>query len=357
MAIQRPLEWAKSQKLPRLLGTILGVGAAIGIVVPLLLVVSQRWTVVRARQKYPAPGQVIDAGGHRMHLFCEGTSEPGESTIVIDADIANFSLDWTGLQSALMGDHRVCLYDRAGYGWSEAVGGDRSAERVAEELHELLGAAGESAPYVFLGHGLGGVHAQLYAARYPGDLAGLVLVDPLTEVALSETYSRWWQRRLDFYEQMRGLTATGLLGIVRPLVRATRPPWVGELPEDAQHAYRALMLDRAYYETAIAETEMLQVSLDQVDAALRGDIPLEGLPLIVLTAARSPSPDADPYGQETVPASAELVAAHRAIAALSLRGERRMLGHSGPRVQFDAPDAVEAALRDAVAMARVVADE
>jgi pimeloyl-ACP methyl ester carboxylesterase len=342
--------------LPKLLGTIVGTFAVLGIVVPLLLVGSQRWTVYRARKTHPAPGRVIDIAGQQLHLYCDGVANPDEATIVIDADIAAFSLDWVAIQRALISDHRVCLVDRAGYGWSEAVGGERSAEQVVLELHTLLVASGEPAPYVLAGHGLGAVHGQLYAARYPEETGGLVLINPLTEEVLSETYSRGWQRKLDYYEQMRGLTASGLLKLVRPLVRATRPPWVRDLPEDVQDAYLALLLDRAYYETAIAETEMLALSLGQVRSALRGDLPLQGLPLVVLTAARSALPEAAPYAEETAATSEEIVAAHRAIAALSIRGERRMLGRSGPWVQVDAPEAVIAAMRDVVAMARVVGE-
>jgi pimeloyl-ACP methyl ester carboxylesterase len=352
MAIAKLRERMQSQSVLKLLATIVGAGAVIGVVVPLLLVVTQRWSVVRVRERYPAPGRILDVGGHTMHLFCDGESEDGDPTVVIDADNANFSLDWVGIQRELISTQRVCVYDRAGYGWSQPVAGPRTAETIVLELHALLQAAGEPGPYVLVGHGLGGVYAQLYAARFTDDLAGMVLVDPTTEVALTEAYSRQWRLELDFYELMRGVTATGLLRFVRPLLGAT-PPWVNSLPSDVRKAYLALVLDRAYYETAIGETEMLAVSLDQVDAAFWGDAPLEGLPLVVLTASHMAAVDAKPYKELTTPTDAEVVTAHRAVAALSLVGERRMLGRSGPHVQLDAPGAVVAAIRDVSAMATV----
>jgi len=358
MVIRRAREWVGSQPLLKLLAMIVGAGAVLGVLVPLLLVATQRWSVARARRVYPAPGRLVDVGGLRMHLACAGTVEPGEAIVVIDGDVAAFSLDWIAIQERLTSERlRSCLYDRAGYGWSDVAGGSRTAEQSALELHALLGASGEPGPYVIVGHGLGALNAQVYAARYPEETDGLVLLHPLTEVDLGEAYNRGWERRLDTYERMRGLTASGLLRVVRPFVRSARPPWAEDVPVEAREAYLALLLDRAYYETAIAEITGIAASLDQVDDALRGELPLEGLPLVVLTAARSAAPDADVYDLETVATGDDVVSAHRAIAALSVRGERRMLGQSGPRVQADAPDAVVAAVRDVVAMARVVSDE
>ncbi len=354
MARRTPFEWARSQPLPKLIAWIVGVGVVIGVIIPILLVASQRLSVLKTRTTYPAPGRLVDVSGHQMHIDCQGESEDGGPTVVIDADAANFSLDWVGIQRDLEGTLRVCLYDRAGYGWSEPVAAARTADEIATELHALLQASGEAGPYVLVGHGLGGVHAQLYAAKYPDELAGLVLVDPWTEVFLSPTYSGMWRRRLDGYEQMRFLTSSGLLGIVRPFARRmTTPAWVAMLPQDVRSAYLALVLDRAYYDTAIDEVKHLGVSLDQVDTAFHGDAPLGGLPLIVLTSSHTADPDARPGALDGVVTPQEIIVAHREIAGLSMRGERRSLGQSWPWIQIYAPGAVEAAVEDVTAIARV----
>ncbi len=73
-----------------------------------------------------------------------------------------------------------------------------------------------------------------------------------------------------------GLTASGLLRAVRPFVRSARPPWAEDAPVEARDAYLALLLDRAYYETAIAEITGIAASLDQVDDALRGELLWKG---------------------------------------------------------------------------------
>jgi len=268
MVIRRAREWVGSQPLLKLLAMIVAAGAVVGVLGPLLLVTIQRWSEARVRRVYQAPGRMVDVAGLQMHLACDGTAEPGEAIVVIDSDVASFSLDWIAIHERLTGERlRSCLYDRAGYGWSEAAGGSRTAEQFALELHALLEVSGEPGPYVIVGHGLGALNAQVYAARYPEETDGLVLVHPLTEVDLGETHSRGWERRLNTYERMRRLSASGVLRLVRPFVKSARPSWVEDVPAEAREAYLALVLDRAYYETAIAEIKGLTVSLEQVDDA------------------------------------------------------------------------------------------
>jgi pimeloyl-ACP methyl ester carboxylesterase len=72
---------------------------------------------------------------------------------------------------------RVCAYDRAGQGWSDDAGGPQDGVEVATDLHALLARAGEHGPYVLAGHSSGGTLALTYAARYPAQVAGMVLLD------------------------------------------------------------------------------------------------------------------------------------------------------------------------------------
>src|SRR5215210_7424921 len=70
--------------------------------------------------RYPAPGQLVDVDGHRMHLSCRGEGRP---TVVMDSGLGGWSLDWSLVQPQVAGFTRVCTYDRAGMGWSDAVPG------------------------------------------------------------------------------------------------------------------------------------------------------------------------------------------------------------------------------------------
>ena len=127
------------------------------------------------RRQFPHPGRLIDVGGHQLHLYCIGEGAP---TVVLEAPATGMSAAWGWVQPDVAQVTRVCTYDRAGLGWSEA--GDRGYDPAAvpAELHALLERAREAGPYVMGGQGLGAALATLYAAQYGPEVAALVLVDP-----------------------------------------------------------------------------------------------------------------------------------------------------------------------------------
>jgi pimeloyl-ACP methyl ester carboxylesterase len=99
----------------------------------------------------------------------------------LDAGLGDFSANWVRVQRQVSGTTRVCAYDRAGMGWSEMGPEPRDAKQITSELHTLLSKAGIDGPYVLVGHSLGGLSMQTYAARYPEEVAGVSLVDSSTE--------------------------------------------------------------------------------------------------------------------------------------------------------------------------------
>ena len=127
------------------------------------------------RRQFPHPGRMIDIGDRQLHIYCTGEGSP---TVVLEAPAAGMSSAWGWVQPAVAQTTRVCSYDRAGLGWSEA--GDRPYDpsAVPDQLHTLLSRAGERGPYVLVGHGLGAVFAKLFAGRFPADVRSLILIDP-----------------------------------------------------------------------------------------------------------------------------------------------------------------------------------
>ncbi|MGY1644485.1 alpha/beta fold hydrolase [Geodermatophilus sp. SYSU D00703] len=122
----------------------------------------------------PMPGQLYDVGDHRLHLSCTGAGGP---TVVLLGGMGETSAAWGLVQPAVAGTTRVCAYDRAGQAWSDSAPGPKDGVQVAADLHVLLSRAGERGPYVLAGHSVGGTYAMVYAAQYPDDVAGLVLLD------------------------------------------------------------------------------------------------------------------------------------------------------------------------------------
>ena len=124
--------------------------------------------------RYPSPGQLIDVGGRRLHLYCTGQGSP---TVVFEAGLGLGMVTWRHVQPRVSQITRACSYDRAGYGWSDSGPLPRTSDQITNELHTLLEHGNVHAPLVFVGHSLGGLYARHYAAIYPSDVSGVVLVD------------------------------------------------------------------------------------------------------------------------------------------------------------------------------------
>ena len=120
------------------------------------------------------PGQLIDVGGHRLHLNCTGSGSP---TVVLEPGGGEMSSNLGWIAPAVARDTRVCVYDRAGRGWSEPADTAQDGAQIATDLHTLLQRGHVPGPYVLAGHSFGGLYVLTFAARYPDEVAGMVLVD------------------------------------------------------------------------------------------------------------------------------------------------------------------------------------
>ena len=126
------------------------------------------------RGAHPMTGRLVDVGGHRLHIEFTGTGSP---TVVLESGAAESSFYWGRIAPAVAGTTKVCVYDRAGRGFSEAPAGRQDGVAVANDLHALLAGSGNAGPYVLVGHSTGGAYVRIFAARYPDEVAGMVLLD------------------------------------------------------------------------------------------------------------------------------------------------------------------------------------
>lgn len=120
-------------------------------------------------------GQLVDVGGgRRMYLSCSGAGTP---VVILEAGFGGLSSTWGWIAPDVARVTRVCVYDRAGRGWSDPVSDQQDAFAIATDLNALLAGAHEAAPYVLVGHSFGGLYVRAFAARFPDQTAGVVLLD------------------------------------------------------------------------------------------------------------------------------------------------------------------------------------
>jgi pimeloyl-ACP methyl ester carboxylesterase len=178
-----------------------------------------------ARRRYRAPGTLVDIGGRRMHILCQGNA--AGPSVVIEQGAASPSLVWWPVQAAIAKFARVYTYDRAGFLWSDAAKSGRSLDDRVADLYVLLKRAEVPPPYVLVGHSMGGMLVRRFARAYPDLVAGLVLVDsPDEPVVFREAVRAFYSQGVTMQAIVR---VAARFGVLRLLGR--RVPML-MLPED-----------------------------------------------------------------------------------------------------------------------------
>lgn len=126
------------------------------------------------RHRFAVRGELVDVGGRRLNLQCSGSGSP---TVVILPGAGETAAMWSWITTTVAASSRVCAYDRAGRGRSDAAPAPQDGIALATDLHTLLERAHVTGPLVLAGHSVGGLYARIYAARYPTQVAGVVLLD------------------------------------------------------------------------------------------------------------------------------------------------------------------------------------
>lgn len=269
-------------------------------------------------------GQMVDIGTHRLQVRRQGSGAPA---VVMDAGIGDTLEKLQPLQERLSGLTEVITYNRAGYGRSEAGPVPRDCAREAEELKALLEKEMVPGPYVLVGHSLGALNAQMFAAMYPGDVAALALLDPPP---------------LSF-----------LLGRDYPDLAAMAGRMTAEWQAGADSAARSDQpgeRERAAFLRMIASEhrEMFAASAWQI----AGISAFPGLKLLVIAAGR-----ANPaFGKVAEEYQKYWIEQSRAVAGRSIEGKFILAPEAGHYIYQDAPDLVVKAVTKLVLASRADTD-
>jgi pimeloyl-ACP methyl ester carboxylesterase len=303
-------------------------------------------------RKFRAPGTLVELPGRSVHVHQLGEGSP---PVVLEAGIAASSLNWSVLQPQLAALTATYSYDRAGLGWSTSTGRQCSLPRMVEELHQWIEALPLAKPYVLVAHSFGGYIARVYARRFPDELAGIILVDPLTPEEW--TRPRRWQRsrirravwfsragavvsslgvlRFCLWLLQRGNPAVPrrVLGSFGANARETVERILGELAKLPPETVRLVRERWGHPNFFLTMARYIQ-SLPACAAEVSGcDIPPD-IPVTVISGAHQPR---------------ARIAEHRAIAARSARGRHLIAGNSAHWVHLDQPELIVEALREMLA--------
>jgi pimeloyl-ACP methyl ester carboxylesterase len=206
------------------------------------------------RREFPHPGRLVDIGGHQLHIHCTGDDAP---TVILEAPAASMSAAWGLIQPRIAETARVCSYDRAGLGWSEAGDKPFDPSRVPDDLKVLLERAGEDGPFVIAGQGLGAAYARTFAARYADRTAAVVLIDAPTSANVLNDGPLTRVTRLTPW-----LARTGVLRALRTGALASRG-----LPEQSGGATRAFLYRPDHLSRAATESSRARETVRMADEA------------------------------------------------------------------------------------------
>ena len=273
-------------------------------------------------------GVLLTVSGHRMHLVCTGTGQP---TLVLESGLGDDSLIWAGVQPALARVTKVCSYDRAGLGWSDSRSDPRDADTIASELHELLAQADVSVPIVLMGHSIGGLYIREYRNRFPGEVAGMILLDTTSP----------------YLDQDPALTSEISLPpswLIRFAMAAGLPRVAGMCSKDAQgvapqfRKVQAEDLCRLHYGEVAAELASFDRSSEEV-----AHIGTYGhLPILIFSQDTGSLRTSGKAKPEDVAAAAEWNRLQERLTALSSESQRIIVPGSSHYVMLHRPDLIEA---------------
>jgi pimeloyl-ACP methyl ester carboxylesterase len=311
------------------------VGILIVVVIGLGLIglVYESQAEARVLTQYPAPGQLVEINGRKMHIHCTGEGNP---TIILDAGQGGWSSDWGEIIPELSRSHRVCAYDRAGYGWSDPAQDTRSPQQAADDLLALLTASQVEAPYVLVAFSHSGLANRLLAAQQPDLVAGMVLIDPATEFDNEIMSADLMQQQRSAVGLFQGFTLFARLGLVR---------WLGAQSMAGYAPFIATQVaNPEIYYTFVAESQWWNTStqefvsrLDDAHLAhVRDHGPIPDIPLIIIGAETLDSTGNSAMQELQTIRNEKL----RTLAAQSSEGEFIVAEESTHNVLTDRPDVV-----------------
>ena len=295
----------------------------------------------------PPTGELVDIGGYRLHMHRMGSGSPA---VVMDSGLGALSLLYELVLPRIAEFTTAIAYDRAGYAWSDPAPPNvsRTSKQRMMELHTLLEKAAVPPPYVLVGNSFGAINIMVYTDLYPDEVAGLVMIDPSTPRMVDLPGIPSSKTMEQSARVMRVLARVGLVKVFAgPLYKPVIPGWQN-LPKNIWDANLVLSTKLEFYDTWIREAADGAESFAQAQQA---EPSLKDKPLIVLTGGEMWTKPGSQLGRSGAMKKG-MMAQRETMAALSSKGEHRIIEGGSHTMQVDHPEAVVEAVREVVEAVR-----
>lgn len=217
--------------------------------------------MIAAAGPLPTRGEMVDVGGRRMRIVCQGPTDATTPTIILEAGAFGFAADFGVVQDKLTArGYRNCAYDRAGMGFSDPSPEPRDGIAIASDLEKLLAAAKVPGPYVMVGHSMAGLRLREYAGRNPDKVLGVVLLDAATPEMLSDPQMRGFVGSFASASKWAGIGAS--MGLFNPIAGMGVANKIG-LYGEAEKEKRRFFASGRHNRTAAAEVAMWPKASEQ----------------------------------------------------------------------------------------------
>lgn len=289
--------------------------------------------------------------GRKINVFCLGHGHP---TVLLDSGLGDSSLSWRMVQAQLATRTRVCSFDRAGYGFSDAANKPSTTQAAVDDMQTIVDRAHLGEKIVLVAHSLGGMQALLFALERPQVVAGIVLVDPAYP---GEPHTGSEAVQLAANRSCLAAAQAGqLAGNVQPSLRhcLDSPPNADpKLHAEINREWSRIQNNAA----RLSEAENFRIQDNHGHSEDDRELlkywhDLDAMPLIVLSAGTvwSATPQMTPA--EASAKWAEHIQGHRRLAALSSHGRDIVVPNSTHYIQQIKPQAVVEAVDEVLMQIR-----
>jgi pimeloyl-ACP methyl ester carboxylesterase len=300
-----------------------------------MLMLSTPVTAAPGDEIYLRAGQLIAADGAQLNLYCTGSGSP---TVLFDAGHQDWAPAWAVVQPEVSKWTRACSFDRPGYGFSPSGPMPRTSERIATEVHGALHSLGIAGPYVLVGHAFGATNMRTFADLYPDEVNGLVLIEPDpidagTPEQIATAHSVYIGQAMEI-QHCRDALADH---VPQPPELACDKRFFRGFPDKAwSDALNAALAQAVHTRADLSDTanaELEEIPVDELWLRQHRRS-LGSKPVRVISAAQ--------HKPETIVAQARLL-------EISSNAKQIIAQHRNAYIQFDEPELVIQAIREAAA--------